>query len=396
MDSITKLKRQKTKYSFHTTCEIELSRNASLVKTNKDFKNFFYLPWDIYKNDSNWVPPFWIEYTNFFDKHNPFWNHAESALFMVKRNNKIVGRIAAIIDYLYCKTMNQNIGFFGFFECINDTYYATELFNNAEHWLSMKGMKTMQGPINGRIDNGCGFLQDGFDIQPSILSSYSPKYYLSLVKNYDMKKSKDQITYMIDLRKPIPQILRKKSKDCIDSGIRLRHFNRLRANKELEWWIPLFLETFSDHWGYVPVSPEEVRTRFGIKQLRWIVDPDLFLIAEMNKRPIAYIWATPDYNQLFKSMNGKFGIFQILNLLRNKKNIDHGKLHFIGIKENMRQNNIASLLNYTSLFEMKKRGYKLAEVGWIDEKNVTAHKTIKLTGAQLYKKYRVFEKTISS
>ena len=176
---------------------------------------------------------------------------------------------------------------------------------------------------------------------------------------------------------------------------KIRPFNRFRTQKELKWWIKLFLETFADHWGYVPVSAEEVKTRFGVKQLRWFVDPRLFLIAEIKGSPVAYIWSTPDYNQIFQKMNGRLGPFQILLFLFKKQQINTGKLHLIGIKKEFRNQNIGSCLNYKILVEMKNRGYIGAEVGWIDEENTVAHTTIAITGATVYKKHRVFEKNLN-
>ena len=163
----------------------------------------------------------------------------------------------------------------------------------------------------------------------------------------------------------------------------------------MKWWIDFFMDTFSDHWGYVPVSKEEVKSRFGVKQMRWIVDPSLFLIAEYNKIPVAYLWSTPDFNQLFKKMNGKLGPFEILKFFIFKNQINRGKLHLIGIKKEFRNKYIGSFLNYETLLEMKNKGYSGAEVGWIDEKNKVAHKTISITGAEIYKKFRVYEKNIN-
>ena len=90
-------------------------------------------------------------------------------------------------------------------------------------------------------------------------------------------------------------------------------------------------------------------------------------------------------------MNGKMGPFQILQFLFTKNKINIGKLHLIGIKKENRNQNLASYLNYETLVEMKNRGYTGAEVGWIDEKNIIAHKTISITGAELYKTFRVYE-----
>jgi hypothetical protein len=361
----------------------------------KDFKIFYHVPFQVYREDPCWIPPFWNEMKGFFKKKNPFWSHAECKLFIARKNKEVIGRIAAIIDYAYCKAVGEKIGYFGFFECAEDFECAHALLQTAEDWLRVKEMKVMRGPIDGRIDVGCGFLFEGYNSRPSLLSTYSPAYYVEYAEKFGMKKVRDQLLYYIDLTKSIPNKLEEKARQCVASGVQVRPFNRLRTQKELKWWVNLFLETFSDHWGYVPVSAEEVKTRFGVKELRWFIDSRLFLVAEIKGSPIAYIWSTPDYNQIFQKMNGRLDPFQILLFLCRKQQITVGKLHFIGIKKEFRTLNIGSLLNYEVLIEMKNRGYIGAEVGWIDEENVAAHATIAITGATVYKKHRVYEKNLT-
>ncbi|MGF3553974.1 MAG: GNAT family N-acetyltransferase [Thermoplasmatota archaeon] len=351
-------------------------------------------PFELYKNDQHWIPPFWFEYNDFFKKKNPFWSHAECKLFIVKKKNEIAGRIAAIIDYKFCGIIGKKIGFFGFFECIDDFECAQALFQSVENWLMSKKINIIYGPINGRVDVGCGFLYYGFDSPPSLLSNYSPEYYISFVEKLGMKKLKDQIIYYVDLTKPLPKKLEEKAKICKEKNVKIRVFNRLRTKKELKWWVDLFLETFSEHWGYVPVSKEEVKKRFGIKQIRWIVDPRLFLIAEIKGLPVGFLWSTPDYNQIFKNLKGKLGPIQILSILLTKKHINKGKLHLIGIKKDYRNYGIGSYLNYEILNNMKNKGYIGAEIGWVDEENTASKMLIEITGAKIYKKYRIFEKSI--
>ncbi|PNX53135.1 MAG: hypothetical protein BV458_06085 [Thermoplasmata archaeon M9B2D] len=365
------------------------------VKTLQDLKVFYQVPFHLYQDNLYWVAPFWREIHGFFKKNNVFWSHAEAELFILWDHETAVGRIAAIIDHAYCETMEKQIGFFGFFECINDYTAASVLFQAAEDWLVCKGMRIIQGPIDGRIDMGCGFLYDGFDVRPTILSTYTPAYYISHAERFGLRKSRDLFSYHIDLTAPLPKHLEEKSRQCIVQGVQVRRFNRLRSRRELSWWVDLFLQTFSGHWGFVPVSKEEVRTRFGVKQIRWFVDSSLFLVAEWNRQPVAYLWATPDYNQVFQKMHGQLGPFQLLRFLLTKKTINTGKLHLIGIKGEFRNKNIGSLLNYQVLVEMKNRGYVGAEVGWIDEQNTAAHITIALTEARLSKKHRVFEKDLA-
>jgi hypothetical protein len=315
-------------------------------------------------------------------------------LFIARKNDIVIGRVAGIIDEKYCEGAREKIGFFGFFECMNESDAAHALLQTVHDWLGEKKMNIMRGPIDGRVDVGCGLLLSGFHSRPSVLSSYSPAYYIPFVESFGMKKTRDVFLYYIDLTKPIPSRLEEKARQCAATGITLRPFHRLRTGRELKWWIDFFLETFAEHWGYIPVSPEEVKTRFGVKQLRWIIDPQLFLIAEFNGAPVAYLWATPEYNEIFRNMKGRLGPIQILRFFCTKHRIHTGKLHLIGIKKESRDKNIGSYLNYAVLAEMKKRGYTGAEVGWIDEENTVAHTTIAITGATVYKKYRVFDKVL--
>ena len=387
------------KYIFQTTSAQTIPVNTKytivVVTSSQQFLDFHTVPWEVYKDDPHWVPPLRMEMKAFFSADNPFWKHTQTCLFVAYKEKKPVGRIATFIDSFYPGTQQENIGFFGFFECIHDNTLAHALFQAAETWLKEHGMKRMQGPIQGRIDVGCGFTVEGFDIPPAVLVSYTPRYYLDFVKEYTMKKARDQLVYKIDLTQPIPPRVIEAKERCEKEGFRLRSFRRFHIKKEFAWWLPLMKETFASHWGYVEVSDEEVTSRFGIKQLFWTVDPNLFMITE-NKQgePIAFKWSIPDYNQLFKDFNGKMGISGMVKFLLLQRRIAQGKFNFVGIQKDYRGQGIGTFMNYYTLQEMKRRGYKTASCGWIDEKNIASQKTIEKAGARPFKRFRVFEKMI--
>ncbi len=366
----------------------------SSVTTLKQFKDFFRVPWAVYKGDTYWVPPFWVETRDFFMKKNLFWMHAETRLYVLYYNDQPVGRIAAFIDHKYREATGENVGFFGFFECIDDAKIASALFDASEQWFASKNITMMRGPINGRVDVGCGFLVDGFSSQPVLFSSYSPCYYLDFVEKYGMKKSRDQLNYSIDLTRQFPAEFIAVAKQCKEKGVVIRRFHHLRAEKEFSWLVPLYLQTFSEHWGYIPVSPKEGKSRIGLTYLRWIVDYRFFLVAMVNNEPVAFLWAAPDYNQVFKTFDGNLRLREIVRFLLKKRTITQGKLDIIGIKNIYRNKDIGSFLNFTALSEMKKRGYVKAECGWIDEQNISSRKNIEKTGATVSKRFRVYEKKI--
>ncbi len=375
-----------TNHSKHITVET--------ITTEKELQQFYTLPFKIYKDNPYWVPPLWKEIKEFFTINNPFWNHAQANLYIAKQKNEIVGRIAGIIDHTYIEHEKQAIGFFGFFESIKNQDVAKALFTQAENWLQTQQMTKIRGPIDGRVDIGCGFLIQGHNTPTSLLSTYSPPYYQDLAEQNHMIKIRDLISYKIDLTIQLPHNLTETIHYFKNEAITIEPFSRFYTKHQLNQWITLFLETFQDHWGYTPVTPNEIKTRFGIKQLRYILDPDLFLIAKKDGTTIAYLWATPDYNQIIKKMNGKLGIKQGILYLQKNRYINKGKHHLIGIKKNYRNKDIGYHLTNLTLHKMQQRGYHSTEIGWIDEQNTNVHKIIQKINGQLHRRYRVYEKNL--
>ncbi len=383
---------EKKKNSENNDTLIEIS----VVKTKKDLYNFFKTSEYIYKKDNLWVQPLWIEIKDFFKKNNPFWNHAESCLFIAYKNDKPVGRIASFIDYNYCKKTGEKIGFFGFFECIDDYKVAYELFEKNKTWHQSKKTKIIYGPINGRIDNSLGFLLKGYNKEPSFNSSYSPKYYIDFAEKYGMVDSKIFLEYIVDLDKITSQLLKENINNFNDADITIRRFRRLQANKDIDIFKDLLNETFSSHWGFTWFSKDEIKNRFGIKQARWILDPKLFLFAEKNDKPIGFIFSFPDYNQILKKFNGKIRLKESLYFILNQKNINRGKLHVIGCIKKYHNKNVASLLNYQMLLNMIELGYKEAVIGPVDNNNIQSISIIRKIQGKLSKKFLILEQKIDS
>jgi len=386
------------KYIFENTSPetIHVSSNIKIKKVTNldDFKEFFQIPWLIYQDNEYWVPPFWDEMKRFFMESELFWTHSEAELFIAYKDNTAVGRVAAIVDHRFSKPGGKKIGFFGFFECIPDFNIASALLDVVQKRLASKGMEEMHGPINGRVDIGCGFLLKGFETTPYLIGHYSPEYYVDFAEKFKMKKSIDLVSYHIDLNQPIPLSTEEANRCCESNDVKIRRFNRFRHKKEMKWWVEMLMEEFSDHYGYTSVSNEEVISRFGIKQLRWIVDPGLFLVAEIDGKPIGFRWSLPDYNQVFKKLNGKLGFIGSLKVLLKKRHIDRGRFIIMGIKKKYRGKGIGTCMNYYTLLEMKKRGYNCAEYGWIAENNIASRRAGEKIGGKLYKIYRVYEKSL--
>ena len=172
------------------------------VTSKRELNQFIKLPWKIYKNDPNWVPHLLIERKKILNKEkNPFYRHTEMELFIAWKGNEPAGRIAAIKNDLHNKYNNDNAGFFGFFECIDDQKIANLLFEEAAKWLKSKNCGSMLGPANPSSNDDWGLLINGFDSPPRFMMPYNPEYYIRLIENSGLTKAKDLLAYKFTTEK---------------------------------------------------------------------------------------------------------------------------------------------------------------------------------------------------
>ena len=122
--------------------------NYEIIKVHKskDIKRFIDFPHDLYKGDPNYVPEIYLAQKDLLNKKkNPFFQHSIADLYLAVKDNKIVGRIAAIHNKNYNDYHESKIGFFGFFECINDPEVAKLLLDKASAWIRERGLNELHG-----------------------------------------------------------------------------------------------------------------------------------------------------------------------------------------------------------------------------------------------------------
>ena len=126
---------------------------------------------------------------------NPFFEHAQAEYFLAEQDGEVVGRIAAISNRLHNDTHHDKVGFFGFFESIDDQAVADALFDKAAEWCRARGHDVMRGPASFSTNDECGLLVDGFDKPPTIMTPHNPPYYIRLLDAAGFAKAKDLHMY---------------------------------------------------------------------------------------------------------------------------------------------------------------------------------------------------------
>ena len=158
------------------------------VSGKKALNAFIRVPWSIYRDDPNWVPPLMVERKAALSSKHPFFRHTDWCAWIAYRNGEAVGRISAQIDHLHQKQHDTKVGFFGLLEARDDDEVFIALFETAENWLRERGMQQILGPFNLGINQELGVLVEGFDTPPYIMMGHAPEYYDAAIKrcNYRM------------------------------------------------------------------------------------------------------------------------------------------------------------------------------------------------------------------
>lgn len=372
------------------------SNTITYVASKEEKKTFIEFPYLHYKDDKYWVAPLLSEQKKLLDpKKNPFFNNAEIALFNVSFNDKHAGRIAAIIDHRYNKFHNTKTGFFGFFECINQQSTADLLFKVAEDWLREKGMNTIMGPSNPGMMDELGILVEGFDKYPTILMPYHKDYYDKIIQNAGYKKEMDLLAYLVT-QDSVDHDRANRAMDIVKKrlpGIKIRKINLRKIKEEVKIIREIFNSAWSKNWGFIPLSKEEFDNLAS--DLKSIVDNDFAHIAEIDGDPIAFSIALPDYNQIFRNMNGRLFPTGLFKILWNRKNINKVRTALMGVIPEYQGRGIDALLHREAINNGLEKGIYSSEVGWILENNIQMVRVAEKLGGTIDKRYRVYSKSLN-
>ncbi len=356
---------------------------------------FIQFPWKVYQGNPNWVPPLVSEVKFVLSEKNPFFQHAEAAYFLARKNEETVGRIAAIIDRNHINIHNEQAGFFGFFECLPDIAVAQGLLDTASGWLKKRNISIMRGPMNPSTNDECGFLLEGFDSPPMIMMTYTPPYYLDYMAQCGLVKAKDLFAYISVIKNVSAAPRLEKLASAVKArvpGLVVRPADMKHFRKELEAVKDIYNCAWSRNWGFVPMTDEEIDSM--AKRLKPLIVPELLIMAEVDGSPAGFFMAVPDYNQVLSRINGRLGPLELVKFLWYSRRISDIRVLTMGVKEEFRKKGIEGLLYLESFKAAMCRGYERAEMSWVLEDNAPMRNGCELMGGRLYKKYRIYEKGI--
>lgn len=368
------------------------------VETRAERRAFIDLLWDLYRDDPHWMPPLIMAQEELlgFRKH-PFHERNRVKNFLAKRDGKVVGRITAIVNVGHNERYQEARGFFGFFECIDDVLVAKGLFDAASAWLRGEGMQFLRGPVNPSLNHDIGCLVEGFDSPPTFMMAHNLPYYEKLIVACGFEKCQDVFAY--DAHVDMLTNLDPKIRFVIDEvknrfNVVARPIDQSRFFEEVTTFLHIYNEALQNTWGFVPLTPSEVK--FMAKGLKMLIDPDLTSFIEVNGKVVAAGFGLLDYNPIIKKIRGRLFPFGFLSLLMGRKKIKRARMMCTYVLPEWQRWGLALVLLDRMAPACLARGMTTAEYSWVLESNHLSRATIERAGAIRSKVYRIYDRPIPS
>ncbi len=372
---------------------------------DRRLKSFVEVPWRLHRGDPNWTPPLRAELlgskvfriTGLLTPAHPYHRDAEVTHFIARSGNRLLGRVSAAVNRRFNRHYNDRIGFFGFFESVNNFEVAKELLDRAREWLSQKGMRVMRGPggySNATHEAHQGVLIDGFDTPPTVELTHNPPYYDELLTRYGLSKVKDYHAYWIEfdsewtnerLNSLFEQVKTRRN-------ITTRPADMSRVREEVDLIVEIYNEAWADNWGFLPLTDSEAAAM--AESLALVADPGLIRFAMVDGELAAVIGALPDPNVPFRPRWNPLldsDLVRIARLLLTRRRIKKTRLMFFGIKPKFRKLGVDAVLFHDIVSYGLAHGYRTCEPSMLLEDNDLILRASEFMGGHRYKTWRIYE-----
>lgn len=363
------------------------------VTTRAQRKAFLRLPWTINRGDPCWIPPLRVHQKEMVGyRRHPFYEDAEAQTFLATRDGRSCGRVAAILNHGYNRWNDENRGFFGFFESIDDPQVADGLLNAARAWLGERDVHTMRGPTNPSLNYECGLLVEGFDTPPYFMMTHNPPYYQRLFADHGLVKAQDLYAFWghVDMLKTLDDKLAFVTEEATRRfDVHVRPMNIRHFREDLEMFLDIYNQSLAGTWGFAPLSANEIR-HIGAT-MRHLIVPELALVGEVDGKPIGAVFALLDYNSRIKKIDGRLFPLGAIRLLSNRRAINRIRLISTNVVPEYQRWGVGLVLLSGLVPKVLQWGIQEAEFSWVLESNHLSRRSLEKGGAIRTKTYRIYD-----
>jgi hypothetical protein len=364
-----------------------------------DLEAFLRVPEELYEGDPGFVAPLrMMVKEQLTPGKNPLFQHADVALFTAYQDDKLAGRISAQVDRQHLDRYHDACGLFGFFDTINDPRVGKALVDAAASWLKQRGMRTMRGPFSLSINEESGTMVLGH-AEPSIFGTpYHRPYQDGIALAAGLTQCKDLLSWRYSVGRLPERAKRAHAEVLAMPEVRIRSVRLSHLQEDIAAVMDVFNDAWADNFHSVPLTAAELAKL--VKDLKFVIDERIALLAEVNGKPAAIAIALPNLNEALFDLHGRLfplGLPKLLYRLKLKRP-KSAILRLLGVKGEVRHKKRYGGLSTALYVEMAQRaesiGYEWGELGWTLEDNRPVNLAIKMMGGELYKRHRIYEKSL--
>jgi GNAT superfamily N-acetyltransferase len=370
----------------------------ALTTSARDVGRFCRVQLELQGNEPHSVLPLRLEVEKVLSDANPFWCHAERALWVAFRGGRAVGRIAAVLDAEHARHHGERCVFFGFFEAVDDPAVAATLFAEVERWAATREAGRIRGPLNPNINEECGLLVEGFDRPNAVMMPYNPPYHGRLIEGVGFTKAKDLVAFDLVLAdSPHARLIR--LRDGLkrrSPGIELRAVTRKSLKSDLPDLKAIYNAAWERNWSAVPMSAEEID--FLAERLEPLLVNGLVWMASVKGEPAGLLLAVPDVNEALGPLKGSLltpALLGALPMLLGWRRPKRFRLIALGVKEEFRGRGVEGWMFAETLLAAEAMGFTGCEASWVLEDNMAVHQLAGLFAAKITRRYRIYDRCLN-
>ena len=365
------------------------------VATRRDLKQFIYLPEALHRGHARWMPPLYMDEWRYYDpKKNRAFGYCDTLKLQASKDGRPVGRAMGIINRRHNEMLKERTARFAGLEATDDAEVVHALLAEVERWARERGMARIIGPFGFNDQDPEGFLVEGFEHEPTIVTYYNFPYLLPLLEREGYAKEVDYVVYRIPVPTRIPEVYERVAERVAARGkLRTLEFTKKSQLKPyIRPILGLMNETFVGIYGYSPLDADEME---GLaKQYLPLLDPRFVKAVAAGETVVGFIIGIPNLYEGIVKARGRllpFGFFHILRAMKRSHQLD---LLLGGIKEEYRGRGVDTLLGAAMMRSAIAGGFEAFDSHHELETNTKVRAEMERQGGVIYKRYRIYQKTL--
>ncbi|RKE95233.1 GNAT family N-acetyltransferase [Ichthyenterobacterium magnum] len=367
------------------------------IHSKKDLKQFVKFPFKLYKDSKYWVPPIIKEELNTFNKEiNPVFKDAEARFFLAYKKDKIVGRIAAIINWLEVKGQNESKMRFGWFDVIDDVEVTKSLLEKVHDIGKSNQLKYVEGPVGFSNLDKVGVLTEGFDQIGSMITWHNHPYYATHFEQLGYNVAKTYSENKMEFVNIKPEFF-SRIQTLIKKRYQLKAIN-FTKNKDIlpytDEMFDVFTKSHSVLSSFVDINDEQ-REYFKKKFIGFLNPEYVKFVLDKDGKLVGFGIVTPSYAKALQKMKGKLFPFGISHLLHAKKHAKTVTFYLIGVLPEYQNKGVTAIIFHEFHKTFSEKGIELCIRGPELDDNVAIQKLWKNFKPVTHKRRCTFKKDIA-